>query len=100
MITEAMVRYSWHTRGVDYVRTNENGHPTKFSVMMRPLKAITALTKAIGAKCKTVEGRTMDILGFIALTVTGFTASIIVIRLVKSCLLYRLPTSTPYYNRK
>ncbi len=36
--------------GVDYVRTNEKGLITEFSVMMRPLKAITALTKAIGAK--------------------------------------------------
>ena len=36
--------------GVDYVRTNENGLVTEFNVMMRPLKAITALNKAIGAK--------------------------------------------------
>ncbi len=36
--------------GIDYVRTNQNGLVTEFSVMMRPLKAITALTKAIGAK--------------------------------------------------
>jgi len=36
--------------GVDYVRTDENGLVTEFNVMMRPLKAITALTKAIGAK--------------------------------------------------
>ncbi len=36
--------------GVDYVRTDENGLVIDFNVMMRPLKAITALTKAIGAK--------------------------------------------------
>ncbi len=36
--------------GVDYVRTDENELVTEFNVMMRPLKAITALTKAIGAK--------------------------------------------------
>jgi len=36
--------------GVDYVRTNENGLVTEFNVMMRLLKAITALNKAIGAK--------------------------------------------------
>ncbi len=36
--------------GVDYVRTDGNELVTEFNVMMRPLKAITALTKAIGAK--------------------------------------------------
>ena len=36
--------------GVDYLRTDDNGLVTEFSVTMRPLKAITALSKAIGAK--------------------------------------------------
>ncbi len=36
--------------GVDYVRTNDSGLGTECYVMMRPLKAITALAKAIGAK--------------------------------------------------
>ncbi len=36
--------------GVDYLRTDHNGLVTEFSVTMRPLKAITALAKAIGAK--------------------------------------------------
>ena len=36
--------------GVDYVRTDENGLVTEFNVMMRPLKAITALSEAIRAK--------------------------------------------------
>ena len=36
--------------GVDYVRMDENGLVTEFNVMMRPLKAITALSEAIGAK--------------------------------------------------
>lgn len=38
--------------GVDYLRTNEDGLVTEFSVTMRPLKAITALTRAIGEKMK------------------------------------------------
>ncbi len=36
--------------GVDYVRTDERGLVIEFNVMMRPLKAITALSEAIGAK--------------------------------------------------
>ncbi len=36
--------------GVDYLRTDENGLVTEFSVTMRPLKAITTLVKEIGAK--------------------------------------------------
>ena len=36
--------------GVDYIRTNSEGRVTEFSVMMRPLKAITALVKEIGAR--------------------------------------------------
>ncbi len=36
--------------GVDYVRTDENGLVTEFSVTMRPLRAITALSKAIDAE--------------------------------------------------
>ena len=40
--------------GVDYVRTDDEGRVTEFSVMMRPLKAITALTKAIAIK---MQGR-------------------------------------------
>jgi len=36
--------------GVDYVRTDENGFVTELSVTMRPLKAITELSKAISAK--------------------------------------------------
>jgi len=36
--------------GIDYVRTDENELVTEFNVMMRPLKAITALSEAIGAK--------------------------------------------------
>ncbi|CAN5147938.1 hypothetical protein BH20ACI1_BH20ACI1_22430 [soil metagenome] len=36
--------------GIDYARTNENGLVTEFSVMMRPLQAITALSEAIGVK--------------------------------------------------
>ncbi len=38
--------------GVDYVRTNERGLVTEFSVMMRPLKAITVLSDAIGTIMK------------------------------------------------
>jgi hypothetical protein len=41
--------------GVDYVRTDDNGHVTEFSVTMRPLKAITALAKAIGAKMQAAQ---------------------------------------------
>jgi hypothetical protein len=36
--------------GVDYVHTDENGLVTEFSVLMRPLKAITTLIREIGAK--------------------------------------------------
>jgi hypothetical protein len=36
--------------GRNYVRTDENGLVTELSVTMRPVIAITALTKAIGAK--------------------------------------------------
>ncbi len=36
--------------GVDYVQTGINGLVTEFSVTMRPLKAMTALSNAIGAK--------------------------------------------------
>jgi hypothetical protein len=36
--------------GVDYVRTDDQGRVIDFYVMMRPLKAITALARAIGAK--------------------------------------------------
>ena len=36
--------------GVDYVRTDENGLVTELSATMRPLRAITELSKAIGAK--------------------------------------------------
>jgi hypothetical protein len=35
--------------GVDYVRTDANGLVTEFSVMMRPLKAITSLATAVAA---------------------------------------------------
>ena len=42
--------HSISLEGVDYVKTNENELVTEFSVTMRPLKAITALTKVIGAK--------------------------------------------------
>lgn len=38
--------------GVDYLHTNKNGLVTEFSVTMRPLKAISALSKAIGVKMK------------------------------------------------
>ncbi|MDQ2840956.1 MAG: hypothetical protein M3Y72_07960 [Acidobacteriota bacterium] len=38
--------------GVDYVRTNETGLVTEFSVTMGPLKAITALRKAVGTKLR------------------------------------------------
>ena len=36
--------------GVDYVQIGDDGRVTEFNVMMRPLKAITALTRAAGAK--------------------------------------------------
>lgn len=42
--------------GVDYVRTNEAGRVSEFSVMMRPLQAITALSKAIGDKMRDSAG--------------------------------------------
>lgn len=36
--------------GVDYLRTDERGLVTEFTVTARPLKAITAFAEAIGAK--------------------------------------------------
>ncbi len=36
--------------GVDYLRTDDRGLVTEFYVMMRPLKAITELSNAIGIK--------------------------------------------------
>jgi hypothetical protein len=42
--------------GVDYVRTDENGRVTEFSVTMRPLKAINTLSKEIGAIMRQSQG--------------------------------------------
>ncbi len=36
--------------GIDYIRTNAEGQVAEFSVLLRPLKAITTLAKAIGTK--------------------------------------------------
>ncbi len=41
--------------GVDYVRTDENRRVTELSVMMRPLKAIATLNKAIAAKMQSQQ---------------------------------------------
>ncbi|HVF11409.1 MAG TPA: hypothetical protein VNA16_11425 [Abditibacteriaceae bacterium] len=42
--------------GVDYIETDASGRVTSFSVMMRPLKAITALTKGIAARMQASGG--------------------------------------------
>ncbi len=36
--------------GIDYIRANAQGQVTDFFVMVRPLKALTTLAKAIGAR--------------------------------------------------
>jgi hypothetical protein len=38
--------------GIDYIRTNAQGQVTDFFVMVRPLKALTTLAKAIGARMR------------------------------------------------
>jgi hypothetical protein len=46
--------------GVDYVRTDANGLVTEFSVMMRPLRAITTFATAIAARMP--DGQRFDVL--------------------------------------
>lgn len=47
--------------GIDYIRTNADGQVTDFSVLLRPLKAITTLSTAIEAKMQGARGGDYDV---------------------------------------
>ncbi len=42
--------------GIDYIRTNAEEQITEFSILLRPLTAITTLSKAIGARMQGGRG--------------------------------------------
>ena len=46
--------------GIDYIRSNAEGRVTEFSVLLRPLDAITTLSKAIAARMEEAGGASPD----------------------------------------